>query len=130
MHVGAVAVYWSASAAAAPEPPTMPADLHEDPTLEALIADRRSLTDALRFFDRCTALTAANIDAATSLDALVPVPEAPWFPADLTHWQARWCLAHIATEIALHVGHADIIRETLDGRTTFELNDLADRHAP
>ena len=70
-----------------------------------------SLPEVLAFFDRCVEVTTANIDAV----------------ADLTHWQARWCLAHISTEVARHTGHADIIRETIDGKTSFELNDLAEQ---
>jgi Protein of unknown function (DUF664) len=60
------------------------------------------------------------------LDGLVPVPEAPWFPDDLTHWEVRWVLVHIATEVARHAGHADIIRESIDGKGSYELNALAD----
>lgn len=66
--------------------------------------------------------SAAAAPAQPELDALVPVPPAPWHPEDLTHWKSRWCLAHIAAEVARHAGHADIIRETLDGKGAFELN--------
>lgn len=124
-HCGAVAVYWSACAAAAPGRPQLPADLSDAPLAE-LIADPSPLADALAFFDRCVGLAADNMDAVTDLDALVPIPQAPWFPKDLPGWQARWCLAHIAAEVARHIGHADIIRETLDGKGAFELNDLAE----
>lgn len=127
MHAGAVAVYWSACAASAPDGPALPDDFADDPSLDRLIADDRPIEAVLEFFDRCVAITTENLEAATDLDALAPVPVAPWFPDDLTHWQARWCLAHISTEIARHVGHADIIRETLDGATSFELNDSEER---
>ncbi|HMT33308.1 MAG: DUF664 domain-containing protein [Actinomycetales bacterium] len=127
MHGGAVAVGWSASAAGAPGTPVLPEDLRTDPTFDSLLADGRSLPEVLAFFDRCVEVTTANIDAVGDLDVLVPVPDAPWYPADLTHWQARWCLAHISTEVARHTGHADIIRETIDGKTSFELNDLAEQ---
>jgi hypothetical protein len=43
-----------------------------------------------------------------------PLPEAPWFPAG-TRWSARRALLHIVAETAQHAGHADIIRESLDG---------------
>ena len=33
----------------------------------------------------------------------------------------RWLLLHLVEEIARHAGHADIIRESLDGETAFEL---------
>ncbi len=48
------------------------------------------------------------------LDVSHPLPAAPWFPPD-GRWSARRVLLHIATETAQHAGHADIIRESLDG---------------
>ncbi|MFE7593866.1 DinB family protein [Kitasatospora sp. NPDC057512] len=48
------------------------------------------------------------------LDATQPLPKAPWFQAD-AEWSARRVLLHIANETAQHAGHADIIRESLDG---------------
>jgi hypothetical protein len=48
------------------------------------------------------------------LDAIQELPKAPWFqPED--RWSARRVLMHIVTETAQHAGHADIIRESLDG---------------
>ncbi|MFL6161563.1 MAG: DinB family protein [Jatrophihabitantaceae bacterium] len=49
-----------------------------------------------------------------NLDAGHPLPEAPWF-APGTTWSARRVLLHIIAETAQHAGHADIIRESLDG---------------
>ncbi|MEZ0073324.1 DinB family protein [Planotetraspora sp. GP83] len=48
------------------------------------------------------------------LDAAQPLPKAPWFEAD-ARWSARRVLMHILSETAQHAGHADIIRESLDG---------------
>jgi hypothetical protein len=48
------------------------------------------------------------------LDASHPLPEAPWFPPG-EQWSARRVLLHIIAETAQHAGHADIIRESLDG---------------
>ncbi|MFH9572079.1 DinB family protein [Streptomyces sp. NPDC017454] len=48
------------------------------------------------------------------LDAAWPLPKAPWFEGD-AQWSARRALMHIVAETAQHAGHADIIRETLDG---------------
>jgi len=48
----------------------------------------------------------------------VPVPKGvPWFPADVVAWSVRWVLLHVIEELARHAGHADIIREHLDGGT-------------
>jgi len=49
-----------------------------------------------------------------SLDADHPLPPAPWTPPG-ERWSARRTLLHIATETAQHAGHADIIRESIDG---------------
>jgi len=48
------------------------------------------------------------------LNAAHPLPKAPWFPSG-EQWSARRVLLHIITETAQHAGHADIIRESLDG---------------
>ncbi|MEW9551021.1 DinB family protein [Nonomuraea sp. NPDC050783] len=48
------------------------------------------------------------------LDADQPLPRAPWFPEG-ERWSARRVLMHILAETAQHAGHADIIRESLDG---------------
>jgi uncharacterized damage-inducible protein DinB len=48
------------------------------------------------------------------LDATQPLPKAPWFEAG-ARWSARRVLIHIIAETAQHAGHADIIRESLDG---------------
>jgi len=65
----------------------------------ALIADR---TDALL----------AELD----LDTVHELPSAPWFVD--THWSVRRTLLHIIAETTQHSGHADIIRESLDGQKT------------
>lgn len=48
------------------------------------------------------------------LGATQPLPAAPWFEPDAS-WSARRVLIHIIAETAQHAGHADIIRESLDG---------------
>ena len=51
------------------------------------------------------------------LNVTQPLPAAPWHPAG-TRWSARRVFLHIITETAQHCGHADIIRESLDGAKT------------
>jgi hypothetical protein len=56
------------------------------------------------------------------LDAAVPVPhDIPWFPKNLEAWSVRWVILHVINELARHAGHADIIRESIDGATMYEL---------
>jgi hypothetical protein len=52
-----------------------------------------------------------------SLDLSHPLPEAPWFEPG-ARWSARRALLHIIAETAQHAGHADIVREALDGSRT------------
>jgi hypothetical protein len=49
------------------------------------------------------------------LDACQPLPKAPWFEAGAS-WSARRVIVHIVAETAQHAGHADILRETIDGQ--------------
>ena len=51
------------------------------------------------------------------LNANQPLPVAPWFEPG-GRWSARRVLLHIIAETAQHAGHADIIRESLDGAKT------------
>ena len=61
------------------------------------------------------------IVADLDLDRPVAVPDAPWFPKDIDAWSVRWVLFHLIQETARHAGHADIIREAIDGATAFPL---------
>jgi uncharacterized damage-inducible protein DinB len=59
---------------------------------------------------------------ATSLDAPVPVPRGvPWYPDDVDAWSVRWVVLHMIEEVARHAGHADILRESIDGATMYAL---------
>jgi uncharacterized damage-inducible protein DinB len=51
------------------------------------------------------------------LDASHPLPPAPWFQPG-ARWSARRALLHIVAETAQHAGHADILRESIDGQKT------------
>lgn len=57
------------------------------------------------------------VTSLPDLSAAHPLPKAPWFPPG-EQWSARRVLLHIIAETAQHAGHADIIRETLDGATS------------
>ena len=48
------------------------------------------------------------------LNASHPLPRAPWFEPG-ARWSARRVLMHIVAETSQHAGHADIIREAIDG---------------
>ena len=51
------------------------------------------------------------------LDTAHPLPEAPWFPPGAVR-SARRVFLHVVAETAQHAGHADVLRESLDGQKT------------
>jgi hypothetical protein len=53
-------------------------------------------------------------ERADLLESLDELPAAPWFEAG-ARWSARRVLQHILAETAQHAGHADIVREGIDG---------------
>jgi hypothetical protein len=55
--------------------------------------------------------------ATVDLDLSHPLPPAPWFEPGVSR-SARRVFVHIIGETAQHAGHADILREALDGRRT------------
>lgn len=129
LHTASVAVHWSTCAAAAqPEEqnPQPPHGFERNPSLDELVSDRRPLAELLEDFDRAVSYTESTARGLVDLSAPVPVPDSPWIPEEVRAWEVRWCLAHLCTENARHAGHADLLRETLDGKDSLELNDLAD----
>jgi Protein of unknown function (DUF664) len=71
------------------------------------------LDDYAKVAERTDELVASLPDLSLSH----PLPKAPWFPPD-TRRSARRVFMHIIAETAQHAGHADIIRESLDGAKT------------
>jgi hypothetical protein len=49
------------------------------------------------------------------LDVRQLLPEAPWFEPGVS-WSARRTFLHVVAETAQYAGHADILRETIDGQ--------------
>jgi len=49
------------------------------------------------------------------LDARQALPAAPWFKSGAS-WSARRVVLHVVAETAQHAGHADILRESIDGQ--------------
>jgi hypothetical protein len=76
-----------------------------------------TLAGVLADYESAARRTDEVITSLPDLDAAHPLPEAPWFPPG-EQWSARRALLHILTETAQHAGHADIIRESLDGAKT------------
>jgi len=62
-----------------------------------------------------TAIERANeiVEAADSLEQM----SVRKHPRTGEHWSLRWILIHMIEETARHAGHADLIRESIDGET-------------
>ncbi len=81
-----------------------------------------TLAGLLARYEQVAVETEAVISGISDLGQAVPVPKGvPWFPADVEAWSVRWVLLHLVEETARHAGHADIIRESIDGATMYEL---------
>jgi len=76
-----------------------------------------TLARLLEAYEEVARRTDNLIVAFPDLDADQPLPEAPWFEPG-ARWSARRVLLHLIAETAQHAGHADIIRESLDGAKT------------
>ncbi|HEY2688882.1 MAG TPA: DinB family protein [Streptosporangiaceae bacterium] len=76
-----------------------------------------TLAGLLEKYDEVAAQTDKQLAGGLDLDATQPLPPAPWFEPGAT-WTVRYVIMHILAELAQHSGHADIIRESLDGAKT------------
>ncbi|OLR90448.1 DinB family protein [Actinokineospora bangkokensis] len=91
---------------------SVPADWEGEFQLKA----DETLAGVLAFYDEVAARTDELI-ATLDLDAEHPLPVAPWFEAGAS-WSVRRVVLHLVAETSQHSGHADIIREGLDGQKT------------
>ncbi|MFD9698436.1 DinB family protein [Lentzea sp. NPDC059081] len=80
------------------------------------LADGETLESVIARYNEVAAHTDKLVETV-DLDLSHPLPSAPWFPEGKT-WSARRVFVHIIAETSQHAGHADIIRETIDGQKT------------
>ena len=116
---------WMARVAAAPDAPpkdTRPfGEIAKEFSDQHVMRPDETLAGLLRAFEAQNAKSLRLVETA-DLDAAVPVPQdIPWFPKNQKAWAVRWVILHVISELARHAGHADIIRETIDGATMYEL---------
>jgi hypothetical protein len=77
----------------------------------AFAVGERSLADLVDYY-RAVALGTEMAIRGADLDRMVPVPKGvPWFPDDVEAWSV----------VARHAGHADFLREAIDGATMYQL---------
>jgi uncharacterized damage-inducible protein DinB len=82
-----------------------------------VLSEDETLAGVLRQYGETCARTDAVIAEIDDLGRRVPLPQQPWFP-DPEGCTVRWILLHLMEETARHAGHADIIREALDGASS------------
>ena len=82
-----------------------------------LMLPGETLADLLDRYEEIAGRTDGVVANLADLDASHPLPEAPWFEQG-ARWSARRVLLHIIAETAQHAGHADVIRESIDGSKT------------
>ncbi|ADB76440.1 DinB family protein [Geodermatophilus obscurus] len=74
-----------------------------------------TLDGVLASYEEVARRTDDVVRTLPDLDASHPLPEAPWFEPG-AHRSARRVFLHVIAETAQHAGHADILRETIDGQ--------------
>ncbi|MER6673868.1 DinB family protein [Streptomyces sp. NPDC000983] len=121
-HVAEVEQGWIARARG--EEPAVRRDQSNWHECFVLVGDE-TVASQLAYWDKVAAETEAFIRSVPSLDDTFGLPDQPWFPPQ-GRVSMRWVALHLIRETARHAGHADIIRESLDGKTAFELVALAE----
>ena len=105
---------------AAQRPPTYRGAYEWDQHFD--VAEGETYDDLVAFSDKVAAETERVIAGIADLGRPVPIDHSvPWNPREYDNWSVRWILLHLIQETARHSGHADIIRETVDGATAFPL---------
>ncbi|MEU1734336.1 DinB family protein [Streptosporangium sp. NPDC020145] len=109
-HVANVEARWMRFATGDPEAMTMN---ETDWTGQFRMLDGETLESLLAAYEE-VARTTDELVATLDLDVSYPLPQAPWFPPNARR-SVRRVLLHLIAETSQHAGHADIIRESLDG---------------
>ena len=125
-HVTLMEYSWTLTVAAPADPfpaedPRSLVGMMADYENKEAVRDDESLASLLAMYNEQNAetiqvFTEADLDVTTE----VPPHLGELYP-DTCEWTVRWVLLHIIEECARHAGQADIIRESIDGATMYEL---------
>jgi uncharacterized damage-inducible protein DinB len=118
-HVSEVERNWAKFIVDGPHAPT---DWQDEAVVQEYLNGFRmlpgeTLAGLLADYEATARATDDLVASLPSLDAEQPLPEAPWYEKG-AKWSARRVLLHIIAETSQHAGHADIIREAIDGAKT------------
>jgi uncharacterized damage-inducible protein DinB len=121
-HVTVVEYAWTQQVAVEPEllvdDPWSLVGMMSHRDEQHVMRDDETLAELLASLEAQTADT-TRVFSETELDTTIVVPEHVQRVCDAAHWTARWALMNINEEMARHAGHADLIRESIDGATMF-----------
>lgn len=84
----------------------------DDPDWEFRVAVDWSHAELVTQFETSVARSRAAVTSADSLDQMAVRTR-----DDDTQWNLRWIVVHMIEEYARHCGHADLIRQSIDGTT-------------
>ncbi|XVX20667.1 DUF664 domain-containing protein [Actinomycetota bacterium] len=87
------------------------------------LAEGETLAATLADYDAAAARL-LELVGSVDLDTRCRQPAQPWFDPPEMEMSARWGVGHVLVELVRHAGHADIIREQLDGKTSDDLAGL------
>src|SRR4051812_22737226 len=118
-HVAHQEAGWVRFVLEGPEAITTPTDAagFEKWADEFRLLPGESLAGVLAEYEEIARRTDELVASPPDLDASPPLPEAPWFQKGAAR-PARRVFLHIIAETAQHAGHADILRESIDGQKT------------
>jgi uncharacterized damage-inducible protein DinB len=116
-HVALTEEHWIDFLVRGPEAMAVSEDSWSEHANGFRMLEGETLAGILARYDEVARRTDALVRELPDLDASQPLPEAPWFEPG-ARWSARRVLLHIIAETSQHAGHADILRESLDGAKT------------
>jgi len=113
-HVARVEKGWGDFILEGPAAMEMTEDSYAEHAAGFVLGEHETLADVVAEYEKVGQRTEDLVRTLPDLGAAQPLPKAPWFPPGAVR-SARRVFIHIVAETAQHAGHADIIRETIDG---------------
>ncbi len=83
-----------------------------DPDWDFHVAAQWTPAEIINRFETAIEQSRTAVEATSSLDHIAAFPD-----GDGNEISLRWILVHMVAEYAQHCGHADLIRESIDGRS-------------